>query len=172
MFVLQSVLRLYNVVTNTQIPGWNTDLNRQPSNTSPTYSGQQARSNADRMELRYEPRGNDREFIDAELHEELIWLEAAAVCDKYADLTARHSGAAQFKSGCVLADDVSDQELVSFQVGHDSDVDDWYSSDIETEMLKLEEQRYALAEAQVAFEVALQRMRPESASTDKILSTE
>jgi hypothetical protein len=124
------------------------------------------------MELRHELHGNEREFIDAELHEELIWLEAAAVCDKYADMTEGHSGAARLKSGCVLAHDDCDQELVSFQVGRDSEVDDWYSSDIEIEMLKLEQQRYAVAEAQVAFEVALQQMRPQSASSNKILATE
>ncbi len=121
------------------------------------------------MELR-ESR-HERELIDAELHEELIWLEAAAVCDKYADMTARHSEAARFKSECVVAHDACDQELVSFQVGHD-DVDEWYSSDIETEMSKLEQKRYALVEAQVAFEVALQQMRPQSASTNKIPATE
>ncbi len=151
-----------------QIPGWNIEPDCKLNSSARIDS---VRQEIARTETQLKPRESEREFIDAELHEELIWLEAAVVCDEYVDSNACNSRAARHKPGWVLAHDASDQEPILFQARHKSDVDDWYSSDIESEMLKLEQQRYALAEAQVEFEVALQRMRPlfgtNSASTNQ-----
>jgi hypothetical protein len=97
---------------------------------------------------------DSRDFIDAGLHEELIWMEAAVACDGCADANTRCSEAAPSCSEC--SDDLGARGSGSSHA-HSvcNDADDWYSVEIEAQILKLEQQRNEIADAQVVFEDAL-----------------
>ena len=110
-------------------------------------------------------------FIDAELHEELIWMEAALVCDGCAEETTCKSKANSSPPSSKLDNDTrSGINAASSVIPVCSpqtepvckDIDEWYSVDIESEIFKLEQQQRSLCEAQLAFETALLQWRPAS----------
>ncbi len=105
-------------------------------------------------------------FIDAELHEELIWMEAALVCDGCAEEPACTSKANTSDPSSKLENDTRSGSVIPVCSPHTKpvckDIDEWYSVDIETEIFKLEQQQRCLCEAQSAFETALLQWRPVS----------
>jgi hypothetical protein len=92
---------------------------------------------------------DQRALIDAELHEELIWMEAAVACDRYTEPNARCSDAVLNNMGCVLAVDVDERDCGSSQtktltpIPPCCDLDDWYTGEIEVQISALERQRNA-----------------------------
>ncbi len=161
MFVL-------GLLTILQIPGWN--------NVPVRAHDDNARDVSERQDLitqcaflgKQHERDNQRDFIDAELHEELIWMEAAVACDGRDETGACQSDTALKSSECTLADDncarVAAASPTLLVCG---DIDDWYSGEIEAHISKLEQQRHELAEAQVTFEAALLQWRPDSSSNQQ-----
>lgn len=127
-------------LTLLQIPGWS-----EASEPMQAHGCEQQCKHAlaPSAEEQPEPWANRSDFIDAALHEELIWMEAAAACDACAQVNNCKAHVAHCNSPCTLADGAC------CPVG--SDADDWYTGDIEAEITKLEQQQQqqqALAEAQ------------------------
>jgi hypothetical protein len=138
------------VLTTLQIPGWNTE--------SVCTQDKSARDDSTRRNSAIEGKpfpawATERNFVDAELHEELIWLEAAIVCDGYSNATACHSEVAL----CPPVSDIAAAPKIDTAC---IDIDEWYSGDIEAEISKLEQQQRSICEAQLAFESALLQWRP------------
>ena len=138
-----------------QIPGWNAAAESMKVQGNYGYDACDHRYTdalPPRVEDQQELWANRSDFIDAAMHEELIWMEAAAACDACTEVEVCKAQAAHCNSRCTSADDV----LCAVS----SDVDDWYTGDIEAEISKLEQQQQALAEAQCSFEAALLQWRP------------
>ena len=147
---------LQNLLTKRQIPGWRgVPVRAHDDNPHGVFEHHNS-STEKNLKGNQHAWDNSRDFIDAELHEELIWMEAAVACDECADIKTHYSKAAPNCSEFSLADDLGSRRSGSSQV-HPicGDVDDWYSSEIEAQISKLEQQRHEIAEAQVVFEVAL-----------------
>jgi hypothetical protein len=99
----------------------------------------------------------DRNYVDAELHEELIWMEAAITCDGRSQATASQT---QATNGPRAAKSDPTDALQNDAMCRG--IDDWYCDSIEAEISKLEQQQRSLCEAQTAFESALLQWRPVS----------
>ena len=156
------------LLTIHQIPGWNNAPVRAQDDNARDVSEQQVVITHSAVLGKQHEWENQRDFIDAALHEELIWMEAAVACDGHDQTGACQSETALTSSKCTLADDGCARVAAASQTLQVcGDIDDWYSGEIEAHISKLEQQRHELAEAQVTFEAALLQWRPDSSSNQQ-----
>ena len=132
-----------------KIPGWSVQLGEAPDHSSRDTSAQGILAHPSHTENQH-AWDDQRALIDAELHEELIWMEAAVACDRYIEPNARCSDAVLNKVGCVLEVDVDERDCGSPQkktltpIPPCCDLDDWYTGEIEAQISELEQHRHEL----------------------------